>query len=151
MSPHPRIGVAVMVIKSGKVLLGKRKGSHGEGTWALPGGHLAFGETIEGCARREVLEETGLAIEDVRLGPYTNDFFPEDRKHYITLYVVAHCADGRLEIREPDKCEQWDWFDWERLPRPRFRSLENLRSLPFNPFDALKSPCHGDLPAPKRL
>ncbi len=139
MPPHPRIGVAVIVIKSGQVLLGKRKGAHGEGTWAFPGGHLRFGETVEACARREVMEETGLSIEDLKLGPYTNDLFSKEKKHYITLYVTARYAKGQLEIREPDKCESWEWFDWDRLPTPRFLSLENLRSLSFDPVAFLNA------------
>lgn len=42
------------------MLLGKRAGSHGDGTWAPAGGHLEFGESIEACARREVRQATGL-------------------------------------------------------------------------------------------
>ncbi len=49
-----RIGVGVMIFKDGKVLAGRRKGAHGEGTWAWPGGHLEYMESFEGCARREV-------------------------------------------------------------------------------------------------
>jgi len=55
MDKRPLIGVAVIVIKENRVLLGKRKNSHGSGTWAFPGGHLEFNESIEDCARREVL------------------------------------------------------------------------------------------------
>ena len=124
----------MIVVKSGKVLLGRRKGSHGAGRWAFPGGHLAHGETIEACARREVMEETGLKIEHLKLGPYTNDLFTENAKHYVTLYVVARYAGGEPQTREPEKCEGWDWFDWPYLPRPRFLSLKNLLALPFNPI-----------------
>ena len=55
MDKRPLIGVAVIVIKENRVLLGKRKNSHDSGTWAFPGGHLEFKESIKDCARREVL------------------------------------------------------------------------------------------------
>ena len=42
----PRVGVGVIVQRDGRILLGKRLGAHGEGTWALPGGHLEFGESV---------------------------------------------------------------------------------------------------------
>lgn len=125
--------MAVIVVKDDEVLLGKRKGSHGAGRWAFPGGHLAYGETIEACARREVMEETGLSIESVKLGPYTNDLFTGESKHYVTLFVVARHAGGMLQNREPDKCEGWEWFHWPSLPFPRFLSLENLCDLDFDP------------------
>jgi 8-oxo-dGTP diphosphatase len=137
MLKHPRIGVAVIVVKKGRVLLGKRKGAHGAGTWALPGGHLAFGESIEACARREVMEETGLSIAGLKTGPYTNDLFTQEGKHYVTLYMIARYAGGRLQAKEPDKCETWDWFDWHNLPKPRFLSLENLRKMTFDPLSYL--------------
>jgi ADP-ribose pyrophosphatase YjhB (NUDIX family) len=86
----PCVGVGVIVLRDGLVLLGQRIGSHGAGTWALPGGHLEFGETVEQCAAREVLEETGLDIEVVARGPYTNDMFPEEGKHYVTLRTEPH-------------------------------------------------------------
>lgn len=48
------------------ILFGERKGSHGAGKLALPGGHLELGEDWETCATREVKEETNLDIEGVR-------------------------------------------------------------------------------------
>ncbi len=146
MPPLPRIGVAVIVVESGRVLLGKRKRAHGEGTWAFPGGHLRYGETVEDCARRELMEETGLSIKDLKPGPYTNDLFSEEGKHYITLYIVARYAKGQLENREPDKCDGWQWFDWDRLPQPRFLSLANLCSLSFNPVAFLNASSDADQP-----
>ena len=61
---RPKIGVAVIVKKKDKVLLGKRISLHGKGSWGFPGGHLEFCESIEECAKRETKEETGLIIND---------------------------------------------------------------------------------------
>jgi 8-oxo-dGTP diphosphatase len=128
--------VAVIVIREGMVLLGKRKGTHGEGTWALPGGHLELFEAIEDCAKREVFEETGLSIGNIEHAAFTNDFFENESKHYVTLFVTATHEAGEAEVREPEKCETWDWFSWRRLPRPRFLPLEHLLAQGFSPVAA---------------
>ena len=69
---RPKVGVGVLVVSGSSVLLGKRRGSAGAGTWATPGGHLEFGESWAQCAVREVQEETGLTVTDVRLGMVLN-------------------------------------------------------------------------------
>ena len=128
---RPFIGVAVIVVRQGRVLLGKRKNSHGAGTWQFPGGHLEYGESIEACARRELMEEAGLTIEDMRYGPFTNDFFEAEKKHYVTLFVIADRTTGEPAVREPDKCERWNWFTWAQLPKPRFLPIVNLLKQNF--------------------
>jgi 8-oxo-dGTP diphosphatase len=133
MSQRPGVGVAVIVMRDGKVLLGKRRAGHGAGGWQFPGGHLELNESIEACARREVWEETGLRLGELRFGPYTNDIFAEAGKHYVTLFVLAEYAGGEAETREPDRCEGWDWFAWDELPHPLFLPIENLLKLGFRP------------------
>merc|ERR1712070_237455 len=114
----PRIGVGVFDFASrtsNRYLLGKRLGSHGAGTYALPGGHLEYGESFEQCATREVLEETGLDITDIRFLTATNSVFHETTKHYVTIFMtaIARSAENGLElvpkVMEPDKCEGWSW------------------------------------------
>lgn len=79
MSNVVGVGVAVIICRQGKVLVGRRKGSHGGGAWAVPGGSLEFGETVEECARREVLEETGLRLGDIsQCEMATNDIFASE-------------------------------------------------------------------------
>lgn len=121
-----KIGIGVLIFNDKKILLGKRKNSHGTGTWAPPGGHLEFGETIEACAVRETLEETGLEIQNIKLGPYTQDIFLQENKHYITIFVLAESSAIDAKVLEPNKCEAWNWFDLNNLPKPLFLSLENL-------------------------
>ncbi|KAL5356977.1 NUDIX hydrolase domain-like protein [Aspergillus floccosus] len=109
---NPRIGVGVFVFNNqGQFLIGKRKGSHGSGTWALPGGHLEFRESFEECAAREILEETSLEVRDIQYMTATNDIMEAEGKHYVTIFVGARVVDGKQEavITEPEKCEEWQW------------------------------------------
>lgn len=122
---RPKVGVGAVVLKEGKVLLGKRKGAHGEGLWATPGGHLEFGETPEECACRELLEETGLKAISWRLGPWVNNVI-DQTKHYVTLFVFIDQTEGDVELLEPDKCEGWEWFDLEALPPLLFPTIDSL-------------------------
>jgi 8-oxo-dGTP diphosphatase len=131
---HPRVGVGVIVLKGSKVLLLKRKNAHGDGTWCFPGGHLEFNENIEDCAKREVMEEAGIKIKNIRRGSYTNDIFKKEGKHYITIHVVTEYKSGKAMIRESEKCEKLEWFTWDNLPKPLFLPLRNLLKQKFNPF-----------------
>ncbi len=133
-SKMPLVGVGVIVIKEDKVLLGKRKNTHGEGTWSFPGGHLKFNEGVEDCARREVWEEVGISIMNLRYATFTNDIFHQEGKHYVTLFVVCNYQSGEVSVREPHKCEKWDWFEWDDLPQPLFLPIQNLLKQNFNPF-----------------
>ena len=130
-----RIGVGVTILRDSKVLLGKRKNSHGEGSWGFPGGHLEFNEKIEDCAIREVKEETNISIENIRFRTFTNDIFEKENKHYVTLFVIADYHSGKVKLMEPKKCEKWDWFEWNDLPKPLFQPIENLLRQGFSPFE----------------
>ena len=126
MNKEVRVGVGVIIFRNNRILLGERIGAHGAHTWATPGGHLEMGESIEDCARRETLEETGLEVGAITKLGFTNDIFEAEEKHYITLFVVASCEDGEPEIRESDKCLQWQWCALDDLPQPLFLPLINL-------------------------
>lgn len=129
----PRVGVGVLLLRGTQVLLGRRRGAHGAGTWAAPGGHLAFGESTEDCARREVLEETGLTLSELCAGPHVGNLFESVGRHYVTLFMLATPCGGEPRTMEPDKCEGWSWFDWHDLPSPLFPPLESLRAQGWVP------------------
>jgi len=134
MEDRPIIGIGIIVIKNNKVLLGKRKNAHGEGSWCFPGGHLEFNEEIEECGRREVLEEAGIKIKNIKLWPFTNDIFKKEGKHYVTLFLISDYDSGEVRVTEPDKFEKWGWFEWGKLPKPLFLPIQNLLKQKFNPF-----------------
>ncbi|KAJ5643188.1 uncharacterized protein N7484_005695 [Penicillium longicatenatum] len=114
----PRVGVGVFVVNTeGKFIIGKRKGSHGAGTWALPGGHLEFGESFEDCAAREILEETGLEVLKLEFLTATNDVMEAEGKHYITIFMQGIVSNASLQpqLLEPEKCDAWKWISWDEL------------------------------------
>lgn len=129
------VGIGVILCRNNKVLLGKRRGAHGAGTWALPGGHLDPGETIAACAIREVMEETALSVTSIKHAGFTDDYFVQESRHYITLFVESAQEEfsGEPENCEPDRCEAWHWFDWHDLPQPLFPPLKSLLEQGFKP------------------
>ncbi len=122
-----RVGVAVLVWHEGKVLMMKRAGSHGAGTWSFPGGHQEVGETSAQAAVREVREETGLELSEVcvhRECPFVDTYFPENDRQYITLYFEGYVEDAsELRIVEPLKCTELRWVDVGDLPAPLFHPI----------------------------
>lgn len=125
---NPKVGVACFVWRDGKFIVGKRLGAHGEGTWSVPGGHLEYGESWEEAAKREVLEETGVEITNVRFLAATNDVFEANNKHYISIWLEADWLSGEPTIMEPDKWVDQEWRDFSSLPAPLFEPCwQNLR------------------------
>jgi 8-oxo-dGTP diphosphatase len=135
-----RVGVGVLVKDPSdphKVFCGIRKGGLGEGTLALPGGHLEMMESWEDCAYREVMEECHLKLHKttIRLGHVTNDPMPNEQRHYVTIFMLAQCQ-ATIPVqtpqnREPEKCEGWKSFTWEEL-----QALQPHGKL-FGPLDRL--------------
>jgi 8-oxo-dGTP diphosphatase len=119
---RPQVGIGVLVLKDGKVLIGKRKGSLGEGQYASPGGHLEHMESFADCAAREVKEETGMEITNVRFLRVLNlkGYAP---KHYVDIGLVADWKSGEPQVCEPEKVESWDWYDLDTLPSPLFGTM----------------------------
>lgn len=121
-----RVGTAALIFRDGHVLLGKRKGSHGAGTYSFPGGHVDFGEEPQDSVRREILEETGLEVGDIHpYGPlpYVNTHFHDAGTQYITLYYTVKYTGGAPKVMEPDKCEGWAWYPAQSLPQPLFEPI----------------------------
>ncbi|MGI5126787.1 nucleotide triphosphate diphosphatase NUDT15 [Pseudonocardia sp. CA-107938] len=112
---HIRVGVAALVPDGERLLVLRRAGAHGAGTWGLPGGHQEFGESPEQTAVREVAEETGLHVVPVARRGFTDDPMPEIGRHYVTLFVECEVVAGEARIVEPDKATSLAWCTPDEL------------------------------------
>jgi len=122
----PVIGVGVLIWRGQKLLLGERLAQGQPDCWQFPGGHLESDESVTACARREVLEETGLCIRSLRHLGFTDLPFEVAQRKYMTLLVSSEYKSGQAETLEPDKCARWQWFDYRELPQPLFSPITNF-------------------------
>jgi 8-oxo-dGTP diphosphatase len=97
---RPFIGVGAVIVQNGRVLLIRRRYEPLAGQWTLPGGAVELGETLAGALTREILEETGLAID---VGPVievldriTRDEAGRVRHHFVLVDYLCWCAGGDL-------------------------------------------------------
>lgn len=123
---RPKIGIGVIIFNAeGKILIGKRTGSHAP-YYSIPGGHLEMGESFEEAAIKEVFEETGLTIKNPEVFCVTNNLetLKKEGKHYISISLLVKNFKGRPVVKEPGKCEGWLWVDPHDLPRPHFDASE---------------------------
>lgn len=119
-------GVGIMILRNGQVLLGQRHADpvkassalHGEGTWTMPGGKAEFGETLENMAKREVLEETGITVNFLKLIALDDNIVPD--AHFLTAGFLCEDFTGEPEIKEPDEIVEWRWFPLDQLPEPLY-------------------------------
>lgn len=122
-------GFGVILLKGGKVLLGRRHSDpdkadselHGEDTWTFPGGKHDFGEELAEGATREVKEETDIDVkpDDLEVFSVTNDMVPT--AHFVTIGFIAKRFSGEPKVMEPDEIVQWKWFSLNALPSPMFK------------------------------
>jgi ADP-ribose pyrophosphatase YjhB (NUDIX family) len=82
---HPQVGIGIVLLRGDEVLLVRRGRPPASGAWSLPGGRQELGETAEACARRELLEETGVTAGPLTLIGYVDS--------------IHRDAAGRIEYR----------------------------------------------------
>jgi 8-oxo-dGTP diphosphatase len=129
---RPSAGVGVLIIRDGKVLLGKRHDDpekadsalHGEGTWTCPGGKLDFQEGIIECGKREAIEETGLKIRDLEVMSVSNERVRD--AHFVCIGLMAREFEGEPSVMEPDEITEWRWFALDDLPEKVFPPSEKI-------------------------
>ena len=137
------VGFGVMILKEGKILLGKRHEDPNKAdsvfraanVWTMPGGKLDYGEGFLDGAKREVKEETGLnvEIEDLEVICVNEDM--NEHAHFVTIGLIAKKFSGEAQVLEPDEITEWKFFDMNELPEniyfPSEKVLKNYKAGKF--------------------
>ncbi len=108
----PRAAVGAVVIEEGRVLLVKRKYSPKKGKWAIPGGAVNLGESLQAAAEREIKEETGLVIE-AKEPVHAFDLIERNSQgdliyHYVIVDLRAEYVSG--DLHPADDASDARWF-----------------------------------------
>ena len=115
----PKAVVGVIIFKEGKVLVGKRRNKHGDGEYSFPGGALDYGESLVDCVKREVLEETGIKIKNVRFLSVANS-----SKHFglheVQIHFQADWESGEERDLPEERIGEWGWYKINEIPEPFF-------------------------------
>ena len=110
----PKLMVDVVIPSGRGIVLIRRAGDPFEGQWALPGGFVEVGETVEAAAAREAAEETGLAVELARLVGVYSDPDRDPRGHNVSVAFLARVVGGdfvaatdaaEVAVLDPDSVE----------------------------------------------
>ncbi|BCR04446.1 NUDIX hydrolase [Desulfuromonas versatilis] len=110
-NPFPTVDIIIR--QGGKIVLIERKNE--PRGWALPGGFVDYGESLEAAAAREALEETGLVMVNLRQFRAYSAPDRDPRQHNISMVFIA---DGRGELRGGDDAARAVAFDLDALPSP---------------------------------
>ena len=108
-----------------EVLLALRKNTgYNDGEYELPGGHVEENEDLMNAMIREADEELGikLKVEDLKI----EHIFHHYKGNRLNFIITAKKYKGVLQIGEPDKCENLEWFDIENLPKNMYKKAEKV-------------------------
>ena len=115
--PHPLLGVGAIIFEGATVLLVERAGEPLKGWWSIPGGLLETGEKLEDALRREVREETGLAVEILSrfdiFERIMRDAEGRAEYHYVLVDYICRAAGG--ELHAGDDVSRVEWVPCTRL------------------------------------
>jgi 8-oxo-dGTP diphosphatase len=99
----------------GEVLLIERKNPPFQGEFALPGGFVDVGETVEDACRRELMEETGVTAGELTLVGVYSDPNRDPRGHTASVVFMTRVQSSKVQAGDDAAAAQWV-DDWRRLP-----------------------------------
>ncbi|OGL41809.1 MAG: NUDIX hydrolase [Candidatus Schekmanbacteria bacterium RBG_16_38_11] len=115
-NPVPTVDVIIETEVSGEkgiVLIYRKNPPHG---WAIPGGYVDYGETVESCAEREAFEETSLKVKLLRQFHTYSDPCRDERQHTISTVFIAKAKSG--EPKASTDAAKIGVFTKNNLPQP---------------------------------
>jgi ADP-ribose pyrophosphatase YjhB (NUDIX family) len=131
----------LLLLKDNKILLQKRFNTgYMDGFYSVPADHVDKGETFTQCIIREAKEEIGidLSLPDLKVAHLMHRFSGGEwgeLGYRIDVFIVAEKWQGNIEIKEPDKCDDLQWFELSNLPEniiPYIKvALENVKNKIF--------------------
>lgn len=112
-----RLAVGAVLLDKGRVLLVYNRRPGGGGHWSLPKGSCESGEPLVATLRREVLEETGLQVEPVKLAFVSEFYVPPRNEWFLQHYFHARTVRGRAAVQplDPD-VTQVRWVPIAEVP-----------------------------------
>ena len=120
---HVRIAADICVYRQAgdeiQFLLIRRAKPPFEGCWALPGGRLEADETIDQCASRELLEETGLRAVELQFFANFSEPMRDPRERTVSAAYIARVADDAKAVAATD-ADAAEWFSISSLPALAF-------------------------------
>jgi ADP-ribose pyrophosphatase YjhB (NUDIX family) len=119
---HPKVAAATLPVSRGRVLLTRRAIEPSRGRWTFPGGYVDWGEDVRAAARRETIEEVGLAV---RLGPLLGLYSYPGASVVVVVYL-AEVPEGVHPVANVDEVLEVAYFPpddvpWDALAFPSTR------------------------------
>ncbi|OGW49545.1 MAG: NUDIX hydrolase [Nitrospirae bacterium RBG_19FT_COMBO_42_15] len=111
-NPIPTVDIIIELEGKGIILIKRKNPPHG---WAIPGGFVDYGESLEDAAKREAKEETSLDVELIKQFHTYSD--PKRDKRFHTISTV-YIAKAKGEPRAADDAAEVGIFNIDNLPEP---------------------------------
>ncbi len=122
---YPETVVAAIIYNNQDEIL-LTKSSKWGAYWQIPGGHVELGETCEQALKREIREETGLEIDNIKFNDLQDCVYPKEferKVHFVFLDYSAHLAGGKMAEKNREM-EEYKWIKPETA----------LKELELNPY-----------------